>query len=464
VTVGLPLGYACTRFYAGILHLPFVQTQIPLLPTALLCLVSVALSVVATWLATRRVLDLDPIRALRMEFKEGWVPRRQLALERLLPTSLRFALRNLARNPGRTFLATLGVATSVAQIVMTLAVYDSQNRTLNYYFESVHQYDFEVSLKRVLGATSLPHVGSWPEVEAVDTCLRRSAVLHFQDRQLDVNVWGVAPEGKLLRLFDEKDHLVKVNREPLIYLGPVQLARLGARPGDRITVTLERHHPDPPEFDFVIGQVLHEPLAHPPKLALAQLQRMTHKSEWMVADGVNILLVRARPGMRDALEKRLLNDQNVAGIFSPEQAKEEVQDLLRMFNAYKTLILAFTSLFAIVVLLGTTTMTLMERTREFATLSCLGVSDWKLAKLLLTETLMVWFLGLLLGLPAGLALGSQMMNSFQRQLLSLDLSLSPETVVVTALVSLLICILALVNGILRLRSLPLTAATQDRFE
>ena len=141
--------------------------------------------------------------------------------------------------------------------------------------------------------------------------------------------------------------------------------------------------------------------------------------------------------------------------------RDEVEDLLRMFNAYKALLLAFTSLFALVVLLGTTTMNVMERRREFATLSCLGVSDAQLAGLLITETLVLWFFGLLAGIPAGLALGQTMMNSFQSQLLQLDLALSAGTVFSTALLSLLICFGAVGNGLSRLRDLPLTAATQD---
>ena len=134
---------------------------------------------------------------------------------------------------------------------------------------------------------------------------------------------------------------------------------------------------------------------------------------------------------------------------------------MNTFKAYKTLLLGFTSIFALVVLLGTTTMNVMERRKEFATLSCLGVSDGQLAGLLLTETLVLWFFGLLLGIPAGLSLGQTMMNNFQSQLLQLDFTLGAGTVLTTAALSLLICVMAMGNGLARLRSLPLTAATQD---
>ena len=225
-------------------------------------------------------------------------------------------------------------------------------------------------------------------------------------------------------------------------------------------LSIHRTQPNAPEFYFTVASALNEPLAHPPKLELAQLQRVVNKSIWAPPDGVNILLIKAKPQQQDALLKRLRADETFHEFTSPAEIRNEVEDLLRMFNAYKSLLLGFTSIFALVVLLGTTTMNVMERTKEFATLSCLGVSDGQLAGLLFTENLILWFFGMLLGVPAGLALGQTMMNNFQSQLLQLDFTLGATTLLTTAALSLLICVVAMGNGLARLRNLPLTAATQ----
>lgn len=464
VLIGIPLGKICTHFYTRTLGLPFVEIITPLGSVALIIFLALGLSFLAAWTATNRVLKLDPIKALRSEFKEGWAPRKETALDKFLPTRLKFGLRNLMRNPGRTLLSILGIAVSVAQIVMTLAIFDSQSDTLGYYFSSVHRYDFEVQMDQVTSTTALPHVSSWPETESVELCLRRPATLVFNGREVRTNVWGLSPSNDLLRLYDKRGERVSVSTEPFLFMGPVQMERLGVQPGDAVTLTLNRTNQEAPVFRFSIATTLHEPLANPPKLDLKLLQSISQKSETVPPDGINILLVKAKPGMQEALQKRLDKEEKFRRYVSPATTRQEVEGLLRMLNASKSLILAFTTIFALVVLLGTTTMNVLERTREFATLSCLGVSDNKLASLLLIETVILWFLGFLLGLPAGIALGTEMMNSFQSQLLQLDLSLGIGNLITTAVISLIVCVVALLNGLAKLKALPLTAATQDRFD
>jgi len=457
---GLPLGRACTRFYTSALHLPFVDYTLPVVYFVFISLLSICLSMGASWFATRRVLNLDPVAALRSDFQEGWAPRRTISWERLLPTRLRFALRNFARNPGRSFLAVIGIWVSVTQIVMTLCLFDSQSKTLDYYFDSVHLYDYQVDLHDVMGQTSLPHLASWPEVEKVEVCLRRSAVLVHKGGEVSVNIWGVKPENDLFRLFDREGRRVEVPRQRVLFLGPVQMAKLGVKSGDSIELYLDRFTSNPPTYRFSVAPALHEPLAHPAKMHLDVLRVLAEDSQYVVKGGANILLVKARPGQAEALREKLLAEPTVSDLKSPADMEREVEELLKMFNTYKSVILAFTSLFALVVLLGTTTMTVMDRSREFATLSCLGVSDYNLGFILFLETLLQWFAGLCLGLPTGLVLGSRLMNSFQSQLIQLDLALSWTTIVNTSWVSLLVCLLALGNGLMRLKRIPVTEASR----
>lgn len=461
VAVGIPLGHLSTNFYTNVLGLPFVEVLVPIQALIAIVILVLILSVTASWVATRRILNLDPIRAIRMEFQEGWAPRGETFWDTFLPTRMRFAVRNLARNPGRGVLSTLGIAVSVAQIVMTLALFDSQEKTINYYFERVHKYDFE-TVFTPRSQTDLPRVNQWPEVEYSEPVLRHSTIVEFDDRKLPTNVWGLPTNSELLRLYDLQRQRITTNSEPYIYMGPVQMARLGVRPGDRVSLSLHEGDRETPKFSFVVAPAVHEPLAHPPKIELRQLQHILQKSLWGgTPDTVNTLLIRAKPGMAENLQNRLSKDSRFLKISSPAEMRDEVEELLRMFNAYKYLLLGFTSIFALVVLLSTTTMNVMERRREFATLSCLGVSDGQLAGLLLSETLILWVGGLTIGIPSGILLGQTLLNNFQKQLLQLDLTLGVGTVALTSLLSLLICVVAIGNGLARLRDLPLTAATQD---
>ena len=154
----------------------------------------------------------------------------------------------------------------------------------------------------------------------------------------------------------------------------------------------------------------------------------------------------------------------MVAVTSLPEIKAEVANLLRVMDAYKVVMVIFTSIFAFVVLLATTTMNVLERTRDLATLSSLGVGDGVLTQILVLETLGLWLAGLVTGLPCGYYLGGWLINNFQSELMKLELVLSVNTFVGTALFSLFICLFAIFVSLVRIGRIPLTQATQDRLD
>ena len=151
-------------------------------------------------------------------------------------------------------------------------------------------------------------------------------------------------------------------------------------------------------------------------------------------------------------------------VSSPTDTMLEVQDMLRMLTAYELLMLVVAGVFAFIVLASTSSMNVAERASELATMACMGFSFRQLSKLVLMELLALWLAGLLLGAPLGLALGDFLVNSYQSDLLHLELALIPSTWLEAGLFSLLVCLAGFSAGLWRLRCLPLTAANQDRFD
>jgi putative ABC transport system permease protein len=127
-------------------------------------------------------------------------------------------------------------------------------------------------------------------------------------------------------------------------------------------------------------------------------------------------------------------------------------------------ILGFTALFALVILTSTTTLNTIERTRELATLSCLGVEDATLTGLLLREMIIPWAAAVAVGAPLGVKMGGWLIGRYNSEQFGLELHLNALTLCGAALFSLVICLLALMASLWKIRRIPLMAAVQERMD
>ena len=106
-------------------------------------------------------------------------------------------------------------------------------------------------------------------------------------------------------------------------------------------------------------------------------------------------------------------------------------------------------------------MNLSERRAEVACMLVQGIRQFDLFRLLLSEALYLWVIGLALGVPAGYAAGDWLLSHYQCDLIDLRLQLHPTTVAWTALSGLAVTLLASLRAINQLLRIPLAEATRS---
>ncbi len=461
-TAGWGLGEACTRFYIGSLGIPFVTTQTPWIWMLAGVTGAILVALIGGARGVSRLVRLDPAEVLRAEFApqhrtlrlESWFPALQRA-----PYLLRLPLRNLFRQPTRTLAVVLGIALAVIQMLMALMVLDSERETLDFYFRAVNRYDFQVNL-RMSTPDSLPPVARWPGVSRAEGFLGWKARLTLGDKTIVRKVWGIPANSELIRLFDRDRRQIELSEQSPLLLGTLQMRELTSRPGDLIRIRGNSVRQDEPAVPYVLGPELFEPIALAPMVLLSRLQAQCSDSEGAPGDGINMLMLRVSPEHQDAVRRRLFTCPQVVSVVTLADTRADIADLLKMLNAYLALMIGGSCLLAVALLVGSSTMSVMERSRELATLSVLGVSDKALAGMLLLETLIAWLLGLAAGLPAGVWAGNWMLGHYGGELIDLTLSVSPLTLVGTALGSLAVCLGASAAALRRVLRIPLITATQ----
>jgi ABC-type antimicrobial peptide transport system permease subunit len=246
-------------------------------------------------------------------------------------------------------------------------------------------------------------------------------------------------------------------------MGTVVARQLGVKEGDEVQVTLDRgERVRAPTWTYKVGPLLFEPVADVGKVPLRRLQQQLSATDWVTPDAVDFLLLKVDPAYLDAVKRRLVRERLITDVTYMNDMRQDILDLLRMLDAYKGLMLVFSGILAIAAVTGTTTMSVMERTQELATMSTLGVHRRTLLLMLVVETILLWGLGSAVGMPAGMLLGNWLVNNYQSELLQISLLVRPSTLVGTAAVSLALCLLAVVNGLRTVQKVPLTEAMSRR--
>src|SRR5690606_6566877 len=135
--------------------------------------VSLVAALAGGWSAIRKAIQLAPAEAMRPEppptFEPGWLER--AGVGRTLSTGGRLVLRNMERRPVRSAMSSLGVAFSVAILVVGMFMFDGVTRMMDLQFRIAQREDLTVSFNQPLEERSLR------ELAALDGVVRAEPYL-----------------------------------------------------------------------------------------------------------------------------------------------------------------------------------------------------------------------------------------------------------------------------------------------
>jgi len=150
-----------------------------------------------------------------------------------------------------------------------------------------------------------------------------------------------------------------------------------------------------------------------------------------------------------------------------QEATTQTKDTSKQISAFQYILLAFAGIALFVgtfVIINTLSITVSQRTREFATLRTLGGSRLQVLGSVLTESAIVGTIASVLGLFAGVGLAIGLMRLFQKLGLELPknaMVIETRTVVVSLLVGIGVTLLASARPALRATRVPPIAAVRE---
>lgn len=422
------LGDAYVSLYGSYFDFPDLEYRL----SGSLLFMATGISIVAAGAgalgAVRAAVSLPPAEAMRPEaphrFEPGLLER--TGIGRLLPPAGRMILRNLERTPVRSGLASVGVAFSVAILLIGMFMFDGVDVMMDLQFRKIQREDLSVSFETPLPTSVRHDLRSMAGVDRVETFRTIPARLRSGHREREVGLQGLEVDGRLRRIVNAEGHVHPVPAEGVV-LSRILADRLHVSTGDELAVELlegRRARGMVP-----VAGVVEDFLGMGATMSFEQLHLLARESAR--ASGAFLLV---DDDERSALESRLKNVPAVAGVASPASMlaafEKQLADSLFVGVGF---LLGFASVIAVAVIYNGARISLSERGRELASLRVMGFRRSEVTALLLGEQALVTLFAIPLGWAIGYALSFAVVESMQTEAYRIPLVISLRTYLLSAL-------------------------------
>ena len=393
---GLAMGQGLARVYARYYRLPVLVFEEDWPVVALAAGLALAASLAGASGAVWGALRLPAAEAMRPAAPPSYRPSQleRLLPPRWLPPAARMVLRGLSRRPLRAALATLGLSSAVAVLLVSTFTEGAVERILQRQLVDAQRQDLTVAFAQAEGPAALQELRALPGVLAAEGTWAVPAVLRHGHRSYRGALLGVPPEARLGRLVAGDGAVVPLPPAGLV-LSRQLAVLLGVGPGGEIVAEVgEGRRPD---LRLPVAATVDDLLGAGATLAADDLDARLGAGPlatgaWLSVDPALEPEVRralaARPGVL-GVTSRAATVAGVRAIF---------EDILLSYMGLVTLLAAG---IAAGVVYNTVRIAWAERVRELATLRVLGFTRAEAWRILAGEVLAL----LVPALPLGLLLG-----------------------------------------------------------
>jgi putative ABC transport system permease protein len=421
--VGVWLGHGVTQFYTRFFRFPQLEYVVEpsILVAALLVCggASIAAAILAVWRASR----LPPAEAMWPEAPTNYHPTflERAGLARLVGPATRMILRQLERRPWRAATSVVGTSLAVAVLILGSFMLDALNYVIESEFTLAQRQDLTVSFVEVTPQQALYNIRRLPGVRDCQPFRAVSIRLQSAHRSRRVALTGLPPDGRLFQLLDVSRRRAEVPREGLV-LSSKLAELLHVQPGDVISVqVLEGIRT---VADLPIRGVIDDFQGTAAYMHIDSLHRLMREGPT-----ISGLHIAAEQDGLDDLYARLKRAPQIASVTVKGAALRSFQEtiaenLLRM-RLYNVL---FAAIIVVGVVYNSARISLLERSREFATLRVIGFTTHEVSRILLGELAIVVAISIPIGLLTGYGLAALLIEvSYDTELFRMPLVIAPWT-------------------------------------
>ncbi len=465
VTVGLTLGTitgawmgkGLTGMYTMFYRFPVFYFQFHAQLACLALGLSAVAALVGTFSAVVRAMRLPPAEAMRPEPPATYKPTilERIGFERLLSPVARMILRRLEREMIKACFSCLGIALSLAVLILGNFGTDAINYMIEFQFNWTQRQDLTVSFIEPTSGHVLHDLTHLPGV--LDCEGFRSIPVKFRmgHHTRRGGISGLSRDRRLHHLMDADEREFVLPEDGLTFSD--KLAELlDVKLGDRVTV--EVMEGERPILEVPVTAFISEFGGTNAYMDVAALHRLMREGETVT--GAHLTVDSRR---MHEIHEILKNTPRVAGVTVKDAAIQSFNDTIAQNQSR---IQSFNVIFACIIAFGviynTARISLMERTRELATLRVIGFTRAEISTILLGELGVLTTVAIPIGMVLGYAFAWLFTMTLDSEMFRIPLVITPSTYGLAATVTI---VASIASGLVvrrRLDDLDLVAVLKSK--
>ncbi len=443
-------GYAISVFmtaeYTKLLNVPYyvaiVHSDV-LVQGIVIGVVVPLIAGISTAYGASRIDPALAMRGLEVEARKVKIDRILFFAKRVSMIT-RLSLRNLFRSPRRTVYSLFGVVASVTLILTSMVFLDANEFAISMQFEKIAVYDMKIS-------TSSPEVyqkiKNMPEVEKVAPIIQTWAVFEKDGITKTSVLYAIGHDQDLFNLYDAEG---KQHHPPPkgIVLPKILADKLKITEGEEVRILTEFG-----KQKVTVAEIYNQPLT------LASYADILYFSDKFGVD-FNTILVKFKSDMKNEGWNRILDIDGIR-TDSIDDLLEYINEIMTFFYIFIYFTLLFGASLGFASIFNTTTVNVLERRKEIATLRMLGYTTKEIAYSLLVETVIIGIIGIALGIPVGYITAKLFFESFQSEMYYMPFVIYGRTYVLTAIATFLTLLVSLLPGIRYVARMEIEKVTKE---
>lgn len=421
--LGTWLGRGSAKMYQEFFVFPFLEFRSDMDVYAIAILAALGSVVVGSATAVRRAIGLTSADAMRPPVPQfyGGAVARWLTKVRRLDEPTRIVLRDLARQPVRSGLAVLGIASALALYITSSSSIDNIEKMIDLAFGQAERQDLTVTFAEPRDRRALFELERIPGVLRVEPTRSIAARLRTGARIERQGVSGLEAGTDLSRVIDLDGNAVTPPDFGILVAASLA-KKLAIGRGDMLDIQISEGRQA--RMQLPIAGVVESPIGSPAFLSLMTLNDLL--DEGPTFSGA-VLAVDANA--EADIYARLKASPMVVGVSARDAMLNGIRDTISRSMGMVTLFISgFAMMLVFGVIYNAGRIMLSERARDLASLRVLGYRQNEVFYVLLGALAILTLVALPLGSAMGIALSRALMQSFSSDLFTIPFGMRAATI------------------------------------